>query len=67
MTTKPGWQTTEFWTTLVVNVVAILSLTGAIGAEDREPIQAAATNVVSGVVLAVTSAAYIWSRARAKS
>jgi hypothetical protein len=44
---KPGWQTTEFWTTILGQILALLALTGVISAGDRQPLETALTNMVT--------------------
>ena len=59
---KPGWQTTEFWITLLTNIVGIVNLFHPV------VVSAGTIGAVAGVlVLIVTNVAYILSRAHVKS
>lgn len=53
-TGKPGWKTTEFWLTMLTNLIAIIgSLKGVIPTETATIILAVA-NGVYGVIRAIT-------------
>jgi len=68
---KPGWQTSEFWVTLIGQVLALLAITGAISIGDRDKLETALTNAVTAVFTLLTSAVivigYIRSRTALKS
>lgn len=61
---KPGYMTTEFWLTLLAQVLAALQLFGVIGqAEANEWSEMIAPAITAVVPLAL----YIWSRTRIKA
>lgn len=63
MDVKPGWQTTEFWITLLTNVVGLVHLfkpSVIIG-------ESAIAQVAAIAVIIVTNAAYIFSRMHTKA
>jgi len=68
---KPGYQTTEFWLTLVSQLVPILVLTGALSPEEATEVQEGTSNaIVTGfafIQAVVTAVMYIYNRARVKS
>lgn len=67
---KPGWQSSEFWITLLGQVLAVLALTGAINVGDRAQLETALTNAVTAIFALSASAAvvirYIRSRTELK-
>ena len=74
MTPKPGTQTTEFYVTLIVNliaaVVAVLASFGLLTAEDGDlylALASAIAAVVAPLVMAYTTKAYVASRAEVKT
>lgn len=58
--TKPGWQTSEFWVTIAMQVLSVLVLTGAIAVGDRTTLEGAVTNGIQAAVALIASAATIW-------
>ena len=68
---KPGYQTTEFWLTLVSQVVPVLVLTGVLDPEDATGVQDGAANaIVTGAAFlqaVATAVMYIYNRARIKA
>jgi len=67
---KPGWQSSEFWITLLGQVLAVLALTGAINVGDRTHLETALANAVAAIFTLAASAAvvirYIRSRTELK-
>lgn len=59
---KPGWQTSEWWTTIVVVLTALLAGVGALGLPDTHPVVKAAAFV--GAALAALG--YTFARTLAK-
>lgn len=57
MTAKPGYKTSEFWTTLLVALVQLANLTG---------LWNFVSNWHSGIILTIVTAAYTASRGIAK-
>lgn len=68
---KPGWQTTEFWLTFGISIIAVLVALGVVRPDERETTEGWWTNTVSTVALLVTQASIAWryieSRQAAKS
>lgn len=67
---KPGWKTTEFWLTLLAQVLPILVITGLLTAEEIETLNQAIVEVskaVSALLIALVPLwKYIESRTRVK-
>lgn len=57
METKPGYLTTEFWTTILVLLGSFLNIVGAWNW---------ASNWHGGIIAAIVVGAYNWSRGQAK-
>lgn len=70
MNIKPGWQTTEFWMTIVSSIVGMLTLFGVVAKEEADSIVVLVQSLVTasiGLALAVAPiVAYIKSRAEIK-
>ncbi len=64
---KPGWQTTEFWLTLVPQALALAVLVGLVAPADRETLQGAVINAVTAVGALATSATAIWKYIQART
>jgi hypothetical protein len=68
---KPGWQSSEFWITLLGQVLALLALSGVINVGDKDKLETASANAVTAVFTIVSSTAvvirYIRSRTELKS
>lgn len=66
-----GYTTTEFWLSLVAQVVPILVLTGVLDTENAEAVKSATNQVVEAVAALVVAVApvvmYIYSRAKIKA
>lgn len=58
---KPGWQTTEFWLTLVATFCSIVMASGFVGPESL------AGTIVGGILAVLSVLGYSVSRALAKS
>lgn len=63
---KPGAKTSEFWLTLLSNLLPIAVLLGYITPEEMTATQTNVALVVTGSIALVNDIMYIWSRARAK-
>jgi len=66
METKPGIKTTEFWGTLVAQLVSIGLLTGAISPAEGALATEAAPIITGGALSAITLVTYVISRIKAK-
>lgn len=58
---KPGWQTTEFWLTLLGQIMPVLVLLHAIQPADVSTLQGASTQIIQAVFALVTSGGILWS------
>jgi hypothetical protein len=56
---KPGWKTTEFWSTVFAQVFALLALFGLMNAKEAITLQDAANRVAEALVLFGTNAAVV--------
>jgi heme A synthase len=56
---KPGWKTTEFWSTVLAQVFALLALLGLVNAKEAVTLQDAANHVAEAMVLFGTNAAVV--------
>jgi predicted transcriptional regulator len=63
---KPFWKTSEFWTTLITNVVGMSVLCGAINTQEGEEIGNALKSIAGAVISLVTTMGYIRSRTELK-
>lgn len=59
---KKSWQTTEFWTMLITNVVGIVVLSGAVGAEEGEELGNALKSIAGAAISIATTLGYIKNR-----
>lgn len=59
---KPGWQTTEFWITVVITILGALELAGVIGTEDAN----AWIELFKPLILVIVPAVYTYSRMQVK-
>lgn len=73
MEAKPGYQTTEFWLSLLFNLLSVLALLGVITAEEAEELHDAAEVIVAAVMAiiailgpAMVNVRYIASRTELK-
>lgn len=67
MEPKVGLHTTEFWVTLGVQIVSILSVLGWLTPEDADKYSKAAVQVGGLIAMIVSAAYYSSNRARVKS
>jgi hypothetical protein len=68
---KPGWQTTEFWTTVFTQVLSLAVLLGFVTAGDSSLLEDAVSKAITAVATLVTNGLVIWryieSRVRLKT
>ena len=64
---KPGFKTTEFWLTLVAQLISLLVMTGVIPQADTGMLNDTASKVAAGIVAALTLCKYIHSRTLVKT
>jgi hypothetical protein len=68
---KPGYQSSEFWITVLGQILALLALTGAINVGDKDKLETALANAVTAVFTIVSSTVvvirYVRSRTALKS
>ena len=57
---KPGWQTTEFWMSIVFALIGLLASIGVIGPADRPGIEGAAQTIIQNVAGLVSAILIIW-------
>lgn len=57
---KPGYLTTEFWVTVVTQIVTVLVLTGAVKAADAADLKDATSKAVVSAAALIASAATVW-------
>ncbi len=58
--TRPGYQTTEFWLTLMTAVLSCLVATGVVSSEDRMVIERAMNDIVVKTAAIVANAVVIY-------
>ena len=63
---KPGWKTTEFWVTLLSQLLVMLTIIGAITAEQQVTLAKAIQLVGQAVALAFAAFGYNVSRGLTK-
>lgn len=68
---KPGWQSSEFWITLLGQLLTLLVLTGTVSIGDKDKLETAVTNMVTAIFTIISSGVivvrYIRSRSELKS
>ncbi len=57
---KPGYMTTEFWLTLLAQVVPILVLTGVVSSADAQGVTDSTTHAVEGIGSTAVAVAALW-------
>lgn len=57
---KPGYQTTEFWVTILTQIIAILVLTGKISASDAGMLKDSLAQIVEHGAALIASAAVVY-------
>jgi hypothetical protein len=63
---KPGYKTTEFWVTIIIQILGILMVTGTITPEQSDVLGQSAVQL-GGIIAAVAAAfGYSLSRGRVK-
>ena len=62
-----GWQTTEFWVTLVPQALTVLVVLGVIKPGDKDTLEGAIINAVSAVGILATSATTLWQYIRQRT
>ena len=63
---KAGWKTTEFWITVAVQIIGLLSLAGIFTSEQAEQWVKMAETAGALVGMAIANAGYALSRSQAK-
>ena len=63
---KPGYKTTEFWVTLIVQLLGILVLFGVITPEQQSTLAEAAQQGAAAIAMALSAFGYSVSRGQAK-
>ena len=63
---KPGYKTTEFYLTVIMQVITLLVLTGVILPDEQTTVETAASQAIALVGSLVTIAGYIKSRSTVK-
>jgi len=56
---KPGWKTTEFWSTVFAQVFAVLALLGLVNGQEAATLQESANQMVAALVLFLTHAGVV--------
>lgn len=63
---KPGWQTTEFWTKMVPQVLGIFVLMGWVDADAANNMSGGFSDILSGIMIMVPELSYCISRTMVK-
>lgn len=63
---KPGYKTTEFWVTLIVQILGILVLLGVITPEQQDALAKAVAQGAGAIAMALSAFGYARSRGQAK-
>ena len=64
---KPGYKTTEFWLTLLAQIIGLLTMTGVIKPEEATPYLQGGGQLVGGLMTVIPQIAYAFSRGKAKT
>jgi hypothetical protein len=67
MELKPGWKTTEFWTSSATAIAGILTMIGVFTPADSAAFTAGATQAIGGLVAIVPVIMYAISRGKVKA
>ena len=67
MEITPGVKTSEFWSTLIVSVMSLLSMFGVIEPAKLPDMEQMAVQIVSGAIALVATVSYIYSRTAIKT
>ena len=67
VTPTPGYKTTEFWVTVVCQIIGMLALAGVFTHEQSTALTAAITQIVAAVVMGASAFGYSLSRGNAKT
>lgn len=64
---KPGWQTTEFWSSIVVQIITLLTLLHVVSGSDATTLAEAFTKIVQAGFVVVTNAMVVINYIKARS
>ena len=64
---KTGIKTSEFWMTLIPQVITVLVVLGVMPAEDIDYITKAVAGIITGIVSVISLVAYVRSRTELKA
>ena len=67
MELKPGYQSTEFYVTLISQAIGILSLTGAVIPNQVGELTKAVITIIGAIISIVPAVVYIFNRTWLKS
>ncbi len=67
MNIKPGYQSTEFYVTLISQAVGILALTGVVIPDQAGELVKAIVTIAGAVISIIPAATYIYNRTWLKS
>jgi len=56
---KPVWQTTEFWATIIGNIIGIVVMAGGMTSEQGTELQSALQSIIGGVLSVITICGFI--------
>jgi hypothetical protein len=65
--TSPGYQTTEFWQSLITSVIGLLIEMGVVHSTNPDLLVQALTNIAGALLIIVPNALYILGRNKLKS
>lgn len=64
---KPGYKTTEFWVTLITNVITALVLTGLLTQTEAEVLNQATAAMVVGLIALITNGLIVFTYIRSRT
>ena len=64
---KPGWQTSEFWTTLIGQSLSLLTIMGVVHVSDAATLQDAASKCVAAIFVIAANALVVISYIRSRT
>ncbi len=67
MDIKAGIKTTEFWTSLIVQILGLLAVFGVFTPQEVSETSNAALQIVGGLMTVISNVGYSISRAKVKS
>lgn len=63
---KPGWQTTEFWTTMVTQGISVLVIVGLVNSSESSTLADSLTKMVTAIFSLLVSSSTVLNYIKAR-